>query len=70
VGQVVASTPAPQLFLHSVVLARSGTLLLTWVDPTGRVAMLRKRLQDALPGATPKQVRPRDMLTKHVCNSM
>ena len=38
-----------------VLLARSGTLLLTWTDPTGEVSHLRHQLVTRLPGATSRQ---------------
>jgi len=38
-----------------VLLARSGTLLLTWVDTLGRLHDLRRRLRDHFPHATRRQ---------------
>jgi hypothetical protein len=52
--------PCPSFYhpqVCRVVLASSGTLLLTWTDPTGAVAALRQGLHAAFPGATHKQVR-------------
>lgn len=43
------------LQLERVVLARSGTLLLLWADPSGSVAALRGALLAAFPGAPPRQ---------------
>ena len=51
----VAATAAPTLVVDRVVMAASGTLLITWVDPSGRVADLRKRLRSAFPGACARQ---------------
>jgi hypothetical protein len=50
------ATPPPDAYqLHSVVLAKSGTLLLTWADPHGSVTELRRRLRANFPGASSKQ---------------
>jgi hypothetical protein len=41
--------------LERVLLARSGTLLLTWLDPTGAVAAVRSAMKAAFPGACSRQ---------------
>jgi hypothetical protein len=43
------------LQLDRVFMARGGTLLLGWVDPTGVVDQLRHSLQKTFPGASSKQ---------------
>uniref|UniRef100_A0A7R9VQP7 Uncharacterized protein n=1 Tax=Chlamydomonas euryale TaxID=1486919 RepID=A0A7R9VQP7_9CHLO len=57
VAACVARVASPRLVLDRVVMAASGTLLLTWVDPTGNVAALRESLHAAFPGACTKQAR-------------
>ena len=37
------------------MLDLQGTLLITWVDPSGKVAELRQRLRGAFPGACTRQ---------------
>ncbi|GBF98403.1 hypothetical protein Rsub_10468 [Raphidocelis subcapitata] len=50
--RVVAAAPPLELQIDRVLLARSGTLLLTWTDPTpGATAALRRALLEAFPGA-------------------
>ncbi|KAI8469452.1 MAG: hypothetical protein J3K34DRAFT_522119 [Monoraphidium minutum] len=53
--EVVGGAAPLRLELERVVLARSGTLLLTWSDPGGTAAALRDRLRDRFPGASAKQ---------------
>mmetsp|Transcript_13786 Transcript_13786/g.29733 ORF Transcript_13786/g.29733 Transcript_13786/m.29733 type:complete len:359 (-) Transcript_13786:849-1925(-) len=55
VRRVAEAGPSPMLVLDRVVMANSGTLLITWTDPSGYVEDLRQRLKTAFPGATSKQ---------------
>lgn len=43
------------LQLERVVLTRQGTLLLTWLDPSGTLAQLRSALKITFPGASSRQ---------------
>ncbi|GFH19403.1 uncharacterized protein HaLaN_16345 [Haematococcus lacustris] len=51
----VAAAQQPLLQLDRVVLARTGTLLMTWRDETGAVTGLRQALRRTFPGACAKQ---------------
>lgn len=55
VGALVAATPATSLTLHfeRVLLTDTGTLLMTWTNPSGEVARLRNRLAHTFPGMRP-----------------
>ena len=53
--QLVASTPPPLLVLERVLLATSGTLLLTWVDPQETVEKMRTAIWERFPGSCKKQ---------------
>lgn len=48
--QLTGSTRPPVLTFERVVMTDSGTLLMTWVDHTGRLELLRKRLRLTFPG--------------------
>lgn len=55
VTRVVKASKPPHLVLDRVVMANSGTLLITWVDPSGHVAEMRQRMRTTFPGACAKQ---------------
>jgi hypothetical protein len=50
-----AAAEAPKLQLERVVMTPGGTLLITWVDTSGRMVPLRQRLREAFPGACSSQ---------------
>ncbi|KAL4441797.1 hypothetical protein ABPG77_003713 [Micractinium sp. CCAP 211/92] len=50
-----ASTAGPELEVHRLLMADSGTLLLCSVDRSGNLAKLRKKLRQAFLGGPPKQ---------------
>lgn len=50
-----ASTAGPELEVHRLLMADSGTLLLCSVDRSGNLAKLRKKLRQAFMGGPPKQ---------------
>ncbi|KAL4434020.1 hypothetical protein ABPG75_000461 [Micractinium tetrahymenae] len=50
-----ASTAGPELEVHRLLMADSGTLLLCSVDRSGHLAKLRKKLRQAFMGGPPKQ---------------
>eukprot|EP00775_Hariotina_reticulata_P014574 gene14574-14703_t len=43
---LLAHSPPITLQVERLLLARSGVLLLTWTDPSGRLARLRQQLHD------------------------
>jgi hypothetical protein len=53
--QLVASTAAPTLLFERVLLATSGTLLMTWVDPQETVEKMRTAIWKRFPGSCKKQ---------------
>ncbi len=54
-GREVANTTAPTFKVHRLLMADSGTLLLTSVDTSGTMAGLRRRLEEEFPGGPPRQ---------------
>lgn len=56
VKALLATLPPPTLVLDRVVLAPTGTLLVTWRNPDGRVAAFRRRMAAEFPGASDRQV--------------
>ncbi|KAF6252861.1 hypothetical protein COO60DRAFT_1643656 [Scenedesmus sp. NREL 46B-D3] len=52
---VAGATMPFTLQFERVLLSRSGVLLLTWSDPSGALARLRRSLQGSFPGACSKQ---------------
>jgi hypothetical protein len=50
---IAASTGPVRLLFERVVLADSGTLLLTWSNPCGKVWRMRQACREAFPGALP-----------------
>lgn len=57
VHTVVSHSKPPLLQLERVMLAPSGNLIVTWIDPYGGMAALRRELLRAFSGATTKQAR-------------
>jgi hypothetical protein len=53
--QLVASSAAPTLVFERVLLATSGTLLMTWVDPQETVQKMRAAIWKRFPGSCKKQ---------------
>jgi hypothetical protein len=53
--RVLASSPSPHLQLDRVLMANSGTLLITWLDTSGWLRHLRQQLHRAFPGACTSQ---------------
>ena len=54
-AELVAAAAPFELVVERVVLARSGTLLLLWADPSGGLTRLRAALRNRFPGAPSKQ---------------
>jgi len=54
-GAVESAQRRPRLLVERVAFARSGTLLLLFVEEGGKVRSLRRGLREALPGAPSKQ---------------
>lgn len=50
VKSIVGRVPSPCLTVHRAFMADTGTLVLTWTDPCGGIARLRKDLSDSFPG--------------------
>jgi hypothetical protein len=53
--QLFAASEAPELQLERVVMTSGGTLLITWLDASGRMVPLRRRMREAFPGACDSQ---------------
>eukprot|EP00878_Enallax_costatus_P031879 GHUV01034938.1.p1 GENE.GHUV01034938.1~~GHUV01034938.1.p1 ORF type:complete len:292 (+),score=28.25 GHUV01034938.1:485-1360(+) len=54
-ASVTSNTTPFTLQVDRVLLAPSGVLLLTWVDPSGSLGRLRQSLHEAFPGACSRQ---------------
>lgn len=55
IQSVVTCLTPPQLVVRSAFMVDSGTLLLTWADPSGSILSLRHTLHNSLPGRPAKQ---------------
>ncbi|KAK9794968.1 hypothetical protein WJX73_009426 [Symbiochloris irregularis] len=53
--QLASECPPPQFKVHSILFASSGTLLLCFVDLSGRLLEIRRRARSSFPGACEKQ---------------
>lgn len=47
---IVEKITSPCLTLHKALMAETGTLLVTWVDPSGGISELRRNLVNSFPG--------------------
>jgi len=52
---IAAADSSPELKVHSMIFANSGTLLLLFTESSGKVQRLRQDLAKAMPGAVEKQ---------------
>ncbi|KAI8468823.1 MAG: hypothetical protein J3K34DRAFT_295501 [Monoraphidium minutum] len=55
VQRLLAATPPPTLEIDRVVMAPTGTLLLTWTNLDGRVTSFRRAMAREFPGASDRQ---------------